>query len=401
MIAVPKLGSLWISDILLIIVFFASFYWKEKNKDIFEIKSIIILLAYFILLAIYNFITGFPIQNILNGFRGVAYFFYIVPVINIVRTSQELKIFFQISLFYILLSSLMIILGFFHIIKLEGIYSATLTDIFGYGNVVRYYPAAEYFIDFFVYVLFAVFLLKVAKVDKIYYSISLITIIFGVIITFTRSTYILTLLAFIVISFSIKKSMKGAAINLISLIVIFYFFTFFSSTDVYGGIIRLVLGGQETIRGQGNIVARAEILAIKFNTILNDSPIIGRGFDWGLYSRFQNIDFNPIGRSNHNGYASLFVIGGFLGIFLFIYNLIRVHLKGIELFKIIKDDFMKALLIGALVYNILVNIKAMVTDPYTDATGSIVFGFIWGIIIVIAKLNYRQKTCNNLSIRLS
>jgi len=393
LIPAAGLGSFWVADVFLIFALVLTFLSKRSMLNSRPLLLIYILIAFLILLALINFLEGYPFKSILNGFRGVAYFLLIIPIIYLINTEFELRLFIHLLLLYTFLCGLMLIFAFYEIIKLEGLYSNTLSDVYGFERVIRYYPAAEYLMDMMIFILISFVLHKFDFRKMFLYSIGLFILLFSALLTFTRSTYVLIIIGYSLITFLIqKKILKGFLISLVSITSIIFIISFLHGSDIYGGIIRLVMGAEETRQGSGNIAGRYEILLLKVNATLQSNPIFGRGFNWGPNPTARNIDFNPLARSNHNGYASIFVIGGFTCVILFISIFYQIIKNGFQLHLSLEDKFLKSVILGITIFNILINIKAMVTDPYTDATGSAVFALGWGILIKISSIysNYDQ-----------
>ena len=388
-------GSFWIADLLIIIAIISSFFLMKrriKQKAIF--KLILLMVFYFFVWVLINIISGNSIGNTFNGFRGIFYFLLIVPIVLTINNLYELKLLYNFLLIYVALSSFFFILGFYQILDLPALHSSTLSDTPGFSNMLRIYPAGEYLTDLIFFMLISDIFLNRERRNSIKVII-LIIITFSLFLTFARSIYIISFIGIIIVYLVSKGLIKTTLFSLIIYFLIVLFLTdVIVKLDIYAGIERLLTGYHDFTQGRGGLVDRFDILVFKFNSVFQSNPLFGRGFDWGS-KVYGNIEWNPIARSNHNGYVSLFVIGGFTAIIFFVIIFSKLIKICISIFLKINNKYYKSMILGLTIFCVLINIKAMVTDPYTDSAGSIVLALAWGAIIKLYQIIPNKHILNS------
>lgn len=323
-------GTFEIGQILLVIALLTCFLKRKRRK--INIKGTVLFpLIFFIFLIILQFfrglLGGLGLQLSLRGIKGIYMFFYIFPLIILIKNRSQLQRFINYILLIGFISALVAIYQFLTGATL----GASQARIFsgGFGRV--YHPGAQLMAFCFFISLSHFLVFGLQKKNNWMYVIAPLYII-GVITTLHRSLIGMTIicsatmiLIYLFYEGRIRSTWKPIFVSLISIFVLSYFLQ-----KSGFGVEQLLLRGRSAIIEvkyfEGNYAGRWEILLDTFSRIIKESPLIGVGY------KHESVA-NVLGTyyiTNDSAYNNLFVLFGLIGLtiwFILLYKIFSISIS--------------------------------------------------------------------------
>jgi hypothetical protein len=326
---IPGLGVLNLGHILMIIAYTFTFLkWDSKRLKISD--PILLPLLIIFLLALFQstrniILDGVTVVEIIRELKRLYLFFYILPLIMLIKNKSQLRSFITILLIVGFVSSLVSIFQFF---TGTTLYCSKVIP-FAAGFYRVYHPNATFIgICLLVSISFSLFDMRI---KGSYWVFFMPFYIIGVIVSFHRSLIIscfVGLLIIFVINASVEKNIKLFIklffVGLISVSTLFYFFDK-AGLGLDPLISRINTSFSDVKRGEGTVYTR--YLKVMFQaSAINDRTevFIGKGF---LYNpEFMDVDFDPLALSSDIMYGNIYIFlgaSGLLVLMLFYYNIFR------------------------------------------------------------------------------
>lgn len=395
-VSMPGLGTLHISDILLILAtIFAAYrrYLFRTNTEHFTPLSrpLFILLILVVLEALCNLAGGLDIHPLLNGLRTVAYYLLFFIVMSEIRKPEQLRQFLVGLLLVALITSAVSYVQVLFGISLSGSKVGMMSNF----GLYRSYQAGGCLINSAFLVLLAILYSGIAKGLRwtIIGWLAVIVLLGAIIVTFARSTWGTILVAvMLVVLLSRRFALKPFLIGVFFLLVLFFSFNQVFESFAGKGFdvltIRAKTGVEDFRARSGSFGNRLDFIALKWKAISQESPIIGRGFDWG--SKYLNVNWNPYSRTADSGLASLFVTFGYSGIVLFIWIFATVFQQTFVLIRKIKPCLERSLVIGIAAFNVQLLMESFFGDRYTWPPAVAILATSWAVVALIGRF-YEKK----------
>ena len=342
------MGTFEIGQILLIIAFLTCFL-KRKRRRINIRGTILFPLIFFVFLIILQFFRGFlgglGLQLSLRGIKGIYMFFYIFPLIILIKNRSQLQRFINYILLIGLISSLAAIYQFLTGSTL-GVSQARL-----FGGFSRIYHPGAVLMAICFFISLSHFLVFGLQKKNIWMYVFAPFYIIGILTTLHRSligtTIICSAIMIIIYLFyerKIKSIWKPIFGSLILILVLSYFFQ-----KSGFGVERLLLRGESAIMEikyfQGNYAGRWEIFNDTFLRIIKDSPLIGVGYK---HESVANI-LGTYYITNDNTYSNILVLFGLIGLIVWLILIYKIAILSIKTYKSTSKSSDKALYLSILV----------------------------------------------------
>ena len=397
---VPGIPGLIIREAPLILIYFLIFLitctvGSTKIRNIkFGAVEIFILVLFFVMLA--QAIRQTPLSVGLLGFKSIMYYsplyFLVVFFFN---TSQKIQQFIRVILFAGVFLALVSILQHIFTQSVMNIFNYRVGDV-AYRTSMGYLKASAtlgnpsaYAIVIGIVLLISLllFLSSNLKLNRFWTTVILITLGMGLILSFSRITFIVFLIILFFLNFIYKRKMwKFLFIIILFLFVInlalnnFLFENFISSF----GLGQHALGIESTM-------ARVEI--IKRGLILfMEKPLFGYGLGITDAPSRHYQDILKFGYlSTDNYYLKLLIESGIVGAFLFISFLLVAILKGKLIFKSIADNYLKTLSLSLVLSIILI---ALVSVANTALELPAINSLFWMMLGLITACGIADKNLN-------
>ncbi|MBN2669262.1 MAG: O-antigen ligase family protein [Bacteroidales bacterium] len=298
------------------------------------------------------------IKSIIDGFKNYYTLFLFFPIITIIRTREQFRLFTQII---IIIGLLNVLVYFFQFatgtvlpassgswdhgvfrVNHPGFNVIPIAMLLILGRIL--YPASNSnpILNYFILLVFiAAFFVSVSKGSI---TASLVSIL--VVLAYHNRSKIQNFLLYVFLG------LIGIVLSFIILINIFHFRAS-SITERFSDEIENV--GEDGSSSQ----VRGEMIGTKMEYILLNHPIFGVGFvyykpeegekKWKYYK-------NPIAVVGDATYQNIVIVTGYLGLIFWLLNLYKSFLLGKKIFKKVNDPFLKSVaiaLIGIPIFGLL------------------------------------------------
>jgi hypothetical protein len=390
---VPGLGSFWLVDVVFFVLVASVIASRRRANGGTLFYLVATLIVYIAFQAVRNFLfEGYPMRLLLNGLRGVVYYFYFFVVICLIRDRGELYKLLIVCCGVAIVSAVTTVLSYFKIIETPAQLTLQL-NIAGHMDVPVIYPAAEYLFDatFFVLLSWSSAKQLSPKYKKLA-AAGAILIAMAVFVSLARSSILVLVLGFMSIllvmhKFRFHKLILPFLMTMLIIVSLSFFMTaaFGSGWDAL--MAKMIQGYQDTMEGSSSLNQRLGILEMKWKETTDDNPIFGRGFNWGPLGADLNPDLNPLARSNHSGLASIYVVFGGIGFLIFGVIFFDVMRKLQKIYQNSLRASDRQIALGILFFHAAMMLKSVVTDAFTDGAGVIVYAMVWAMV---AKLHQFQ-----------
>ena len=327
-IIISKVGTLNLGHVILIFGFIISLiHWKPQRINIkdplFSILLILLLIIFF--QSLRGIFEGVGVKIIIREFKRIYMFFYIIPLIMIIKNKSQLQKFIDILLFFGFINSLVMIFQF--ITGTALVYSNVTVSSSG---LYRIYHCNAFFVAMCLFVAIS-YSINIKGQKEFLKKIFIPFYIIGILTTFHRSLIIgcmIGIIFIVSINYLKKRKIKFKYIVFILIIIISSFF-FLTKIGIGKAInLRMSSGIEDMKYFEGTFSQRLLLLGFKFETIITESPLLGIGF---RYNPDLSADrYDPYALSADESYGNIFVFSGFIGLIVLIiwyYLIIKISLK--------------------------------------------------------------------------
>lgn len=154
---------------------------------------------------------------------------------------------------------------------------------------------------------------------------------------------------------------------------------------------RIQSGVYDILHMQANAGFRFRLLRNTWVDVSHNYPILGRGFDWVPLPDFSTYLRTAVAKAptNDNGFASVLITFGLVGILVYAFVFYRVFKCGVTLMRSLVSPTLRALAIGILALNAHILLTAMFADSFSGQPGTTVLVVSWALLYLM--LNFQQK----------
>lgn len=305
-----------------------------------------------------NLLTGLSPHALFNGLRHVAYFVLFFVALAVVRRRRDFKQLVWALIVFASVTGAVSVYQFIFRVSLPG---STLNYVDTLG-IFRVYQTGDALMEF-AFLLSLALLLVGAREWKLGLWLAMLFAAGGFLVSFARSTWAGILLGSTVV---ILMSGHGSAKRILAYLLPFLAAaTIMANTAVrLGGVgglgvlqSRFASGIVDVQEGTGTFARRLGILAVKWQGVSEDSPLLGRGFDWPNYftemeAGNEFIQFSPLVPSGDSGIASVFVIFGYTGFAVFVWLFVAVFCEGKVILRNKLDVFERGVAIAVVAFSV-------------------------------------------------
>jgi hypothetical protein len=402
-ISLPGLGLLYVSDALLLIAAIASLrrLFTPRHMKVFRQARITIPLAVlFILIAleiVRNLGSGLDLHDIFTGLRHVAYYLVFLIVVSEIYTRRVYKLFLLSATIIALITAALTCFQFFTGLSLPG----SKVEISEALGIARVYQMGEAFVTLVALLLFASAFSE-RRLWKWFVSSALFI---SLVVSFARSSWValgFALLLVVILSSKaiFKHPSRSLAYMFIAGLVVYVGLSWMFAKS-WGENVGLILirtdsGIADFLNGSGTYGARLNAFALKWDAVSQNSPLLGRGFDWGgfrsdVVAGNYAVNSNPYAPTPDNGIVSIFVIFGYSGILLFIWIFAAFFVDAVTLFRnpIYSSD--RAIIVGLIAFNARTLAVCFFTSSFSNYPEVTVLALSWGLLAIIKSLPHQDS----------
>lgn len=398
-ISLPGLGTMYISDLLLVVAALHAVYRLLSTRNgkgrITPIGRPLLALVVLVgFEAVRNLIGGLDIHTLLNGLRPVAYYLLFLIVLTEIQKPEQLRRFLLGLLVVAIISSIVSYMQFLFGVTLPG----SKVEVLSGAGLYRIYPAGWCLINSSFLVLLAVLLSGATKGLRSTTGWLVAIILLGAItVTFARSTWGTMLIAITVLVFLSRRYAWRRFPIAIAFVVLFIFVgnKVFQSVAGVGlnVLVQRAGSGIEDFWGRsGTFGARLNFITFKWAAITKYNPLFGRGFDLVRMSGAENwrVNWTPFAQSADNGIVNIFLIFGYLGIGLFSWIFVAVFRRAVELIRKLNPCLDRALVIGIMAFNFQLLLESFFGDRFTWYPAVAVLATSWAVLELIGRFHERK-----------
>ncbi|MGE5411741.1 MAG: O-antigen ligase family protein [Clostridiales bacterium] len=360
-LGIPGIPFITIPDIIIFILLVHQLF-RVKSKNNSEKPSLIKIVVIMTILAVIfrlllnalEFLPLFELIKNANRLKNYMLFFFLSWILEKDTDLEEVVKYMQV-LFFIGAVSFFVQYYF----KLDFTWKAEYSAEFGYRIRHVIFPMA-------LIAGMMNFSLLINSNEKrgLYFSFFVVSSVI-MLLSMYRNYYIafpIGLLLIIIIN-SIKNQKKIKSVIIISVVVVMGI-ALLSFTGVFDVVNLRVLSIQDELtQNKGTFAVRVLIWTVKFNAISKINPWLGIGFNWDNRAKFSPGDSdeiaiayitNPYVIDADNGYATLFVILGYVGIVLFLILYMVTYVVSLRLLKTDLNTLERSICLTAASFSIIV-----------------------------------------------
>jgi hypothetical protein len=394
-ISLPGLGTMYISDLLLILATLLAAHHRYSRRTnaghstTFG-KPLLALLVLVVLEVVQNIAGGLDVHFLLRGLRNVAYYLLFFIVVTEVKRPGQLRQFLSGLLAAALITSVVSYTQFLFGLTLPG----SKVEFMGEFKLYRTYQAGWCLINSSFLVLLAV--LFAGATGGLRRTIpgwfGAMMLLGAIIVSFARSTWGSMLVAISIIVLLNRRFVWKGLLVAVPFLLLFLFLSdrFFESLGGEGLEV-LTLKSRSGIEDfwnrSGSFGNRLDFVALKWTTISRESPLLGRGFDRGSW--YLSANWNPYSPTADSGIASLFVVFGYSGIILFVWIFVTVFRRAFGLMRKMRPCLEKAVVLGIAAFNVQLLIESFFGDRFTWPPAVAVLATSWAVLELIGRF-YEQ-----------
>jgi len=144
---------------------------------------------------------------------------------------------------------------------------------------------------------------------------------------------------------------------------------------------------------QGNAGFRFQLLWNTWVDVLHNYPVLGRGFDWVPLPDFATYLRTAAAKAptGDNGFASVLIMFGLLGILVYSLVFYRAFKCGIALIRSRMSPTLRALAIGIVALNAHILLTAMFSDSFSGQPATTVLVASWALLYLMLRFQQKEQ----------
>jgi hypothetical protein len=156
---------------------------------------------------------------------------------------------------------------------------------------------------------------------------------------------------------------------------------------------RIETGVYDLLYQQGNAGFRFQLLWNTWVDVLRNYPVLGRGFDWVPLPDFATYLRTAVAKAptGDNGFASVLITFGSLGILAYSFAFYRVFKCSIGLIRSLMSPTLRALAIGIVALNAHILLTAMFSDSFSGQPATTVLVTSWALLYLMLRFQQEEQ----------
>jgi hypothetical protein len=302
--------------------------------------------------ALRNMAEGMDGETVLLRMQPLYVYFYFLPLIIALDSHEKIKRFIKLIKISSVLSAIFSIFQYVTQVSTSG-----STIKYDEGGFYRVYHPDAYLMGMVLFIIVSEIILKSVyqKESKLNYMFAII-IVLGILTTLHRNLMGATFIGVLIIVLSVLFLEKGKKVSRIAKFVTVFIVILFlgvtaarhygiSSTTISE---RALSGVSDITHNEGNYLLRFALISSRFYDVWNESPLIGRGFNFIPHSEDIYLKFVPFSTTADTDYGNIAIIFGFPIFLILLILYFSIQKRALYNFKSIDDPIFKSIALASI-----------------------------------------------------
>ncbi|MCK4348100.1 MAG: O-antigen ligase family protein [Thermoplasmatales archaeon] len=404
-LSVPGIGTLHLKDLILLVMTMhvaCRFCYKLKSSIVKPplFNPLLALFAVAVLNSIIDLSEGINPHYLFRGWRHIAYYLVFFILINEIENKKNLYHFMTGLIVIATITSIVAYLQFIF----GWSFSASKVEFMGEHGIYRTYQQGNVLIGLCILMIFSIILSGHIRSKQVRVAACFVVIfLLGAFLTsFARSSCGSMLVALLFVLFLSRKRRIGASFIMIPVLLVAFYIAnvgirTMADTSLFEILKTRSMSSVEDILGaEGTFYIRILMLQTKWQTVMDENPVLGIGFDSAVpisdsTPTNYEINMHPSALVADSSWPNILLLFGFTGVLIFFWILISFFRFSISVWRRLSPSLDKAIILGIIAFNIQIVLVSFFGDRFTNPFSVAILMTSWAIVVLIRRFVFQNR----------